>query len=76
MKFNLAVLPGDGVGPEVTDEAVKMGGQEYFLIRQKVGSGEAETADVRVRDGRRLDLQADAGTWVQESLAQGLASRR
>ena len=24
MKFNLAVLPGDGVGPEVTDEGVKV----------------------------------------------------
>ena len=24
MQFNLAVLPGDGVGPEVTSEAIKV----------------------------------------------------
>ncbi len=24
MKFNLAVLPGDGIGPEVTDEGIKV----------------------------------------------------
>ena len=24
MNFSIAVLPGDGVGPEVTDEAVKV----------------------------------------------------
>jgi isocitrate/isopropylmalate dehydrogenase len=32
MKFNLAVLPGDGVGPEVTAEAVK--------VLQTVGKGD------------------------------------
>jgi isocitrate/isopropylmalate dehydrogenase len=24
MKLNIAVLPGDGIGPEVTDQAIKV----------------------------------------------------
>ncbi len=45
MKFELAVLPGDGIGPEVVAEGVKVlqaVGQKYgheFILHRGLGGG-------------------------------------
>ncbi len=85
MKFNIAVLPGDGVGPEIMDEAIKVlrvigrkYNHQFELHHGLVGgaaidaSGEALTADT-LRFCRRVDavlLAAVGGPKWDDPLAK------
>ena len=58
MKFNLAVLPGDGVGPEVVAEAVrvlgavgKKFGHEFELHYGDVGGAAIDKYGIAMGDG-------------------------
>jgi len=68
MKFDLAVLPGDGVGPEVTAEAVKVlqvignrFGHEFSLQYGLVGGTAIdETGEALPKDTLRICQKSDA----------------
>ena len=68
MNFNLIVLPGDGVGPEVTDEAVKVlravgkrYGHSFNLNTRLVGGAAIDAEGVAVsKDTLKLCKKSDA----------------
>ena len=68
MKFNLTVLPGDGVGPEVTDEAIKVlqsvgkkYGHEFKLQYGLIGGVSIEkTGEALTRDTQKMCRRSDA----------------
>jgi 3-isopropylmalate dehydrogenase len=68
MRFNLAVLPGDGIGPEVTAEGVKVlqvvGGQfgHKFDLHYGLVGGIAidETGEALTKDTLKICRQSDA----------------
>ena len=68
MQFNLAVLPGDGVGPEVTDEGVKVllaigkkYGHDFSLHRGLVGGMAIdETGSALPEDTLKMCKRCDA----------------
>ncbi|MFC1971877.1 3-isopropylmalate dehydrogenase [Chloroflexota bacterium] len=68
MKFNLTVLPGDGVGPEVTDEAIKVlqaignkYGHEFKLQYGLIGGVSIEeTGEALTKDAQKMCRHSDA----------------
>ena len=68
MKFNLMVLPGDGVGPEVVDEAIKVlqsvgkkHGHEFKLHYGLIGGVSIEkTGEALTRDTQKMCRRSDA----------------
>ena len=73
MKFRIAVLAGDGIGPEVTAEAVKvlravaeLGGLEFEFVEGLIG-GVAITAT-----GGRSRRQRKSFVWVRMRCCWGL----
>ena len=75
MQANIVVLPGDGIGPEVMDAALALGG--------RVEDARAVVADVRAREPRASVAQfRQARPWTsdnpvylarRENLFRGLA---
>jgi len=69
-KYKIAVLPGDGIGPEVTREAVKVleatGLNLEFIVRNVGGRAYIEDGDplppMRSRRATRL-TRSSSGPW-------------
>ena len=77
--YRIAVLPGDGIGPEVTAEAVRVLARDEALalpdiIRTQSNLIPADEREIRIVDIVGLDVQADGGTHVAATAQIGHVS--
>jgi len=71
-RFSLAVLPGDGIGPEVTFEAVKVLGAAADLFGYRIDTSEYAVGAVGVaQDGDSLPERTRAAVVEADAVLLG-----
>ena len=64
MTLNIVVLPGDGIGPEVTDEAVRV--LDWFVAKRAIVRVQRlEGGAVRIDGGRQLGHARGLGGFAR-----------